>query len=212
MTQTSRNWDPYLGHPQWKYEDIENDESYKLEIARDLIHARLALVNGSDDWYELAVAAIKRKDNNLFGRWIHGKVIDWIDGNTVQATTALLGMWAKSDKAPDARIRAFDVHMPLSVFSRESTGTRCRVASIFMMGLDQQEFKFPPYGQRAFNKAYAIVGNPQINRTDDVGCEYQRALEFLDLLLAEAQSRKMTFPCTRMDAQSIIWQIFNPSM
>ena len=73
-----------------------------------------------------------------------------------------------------------------------------------MMGLDAQ--RYPPYQIRLFTKAYRWLGYP-MPPAKDAGGAYEHALRFLDRLLEEARKRGMDRPGTRLDAQSVVWQL-----
>ena len=202
---TTTRWDSYLAAAKDRYDEIEQAESYKLELAKALTKAREALLRDERDWPTLVNAAIAHKQNNLINWRNHSKLTEWIDGNAGEALDALSGMWSEDDRTPGDRIRAFDGSLPESVFPRGATGTRLNVAAYFMMGIDPQ--RYPPYRRKPFRVAYERLGHPQPAAADSGG-EYEYALDFLDRLLEEVRRRGMNRPVTRLDAQSVVW--WNP--
>ena len=202
---TKALWDSYLAAAKERYDEIEQGERYKLELAKALTRAREALLRDERDWPTLVKAAIAHKQNNIINWRNHSKLTEWIDGNVGEALDALSGMWSEDDRTPGDRIRAFDGSLPESVFSREATGTRLNVATYFMMGIASQ--RYPPYRRKPFRVAYERLGYPQSSAADSGG-EYEYALDFLDRVLEEARRRGMNRPATRLDAQSVVW--WNP--
>lgn len=198
-------WDSYLAAAKERYDEIEQGERYKLELAKALTRAREALLHDERDWPTLVKAAIAHQQNNIINWRNHSKLTEWIEGNMGEARDALSGMWSKDDRTPGDRIRAFDGSLPESVFARGATGTRLNVATYFMMGIDPQ--RYPPYRRKPFRVAYERLGYPQSSAADSGG-EYEYALDFLDRVLEEARRRRMDRPATRLDAQSVVW--WNP--
>ena len=197
-------WDAYLAVARERYEQIDREERYKIELGKALTRAREALLRDERDWPSLVTAAIRHKSNNIVNWRNHAKLVEWIDGNMGEARRALSEMWSEDDRTPGDRVRSFDGRLPESVFPRGATGTRLNVASYFMMGIDPQ--RYPPYRARPFRAAYQRLGYPE-SSVGDVGGEYEYALEFLDRVLEEARSRGMDRPSTRLDAQSVVWKL-----
>ena len=198
-------WDSYLAAAKARYDEIEQGERFKLDLAKALTRAREALLRDERDWPTLVKAAIVHKQNTIINWRNHSKLTEWIDGNAAEALDALSGLWSEDDRTPGDRIRAFDGGLPEGVFSRGATGTRLNVASYFMMGIDPQQY--PPYRRKPFRVAYERLDYPQ-STVADSGGEYEYALDFLDRVLEEARRRGMDWPDTRLEAQSVAW--WNP--
>ena len=197
-------WDSYLATASEKYDEIDRDEGYKVELGKALTRAREALLRDEPDWPSLVKEAIGHKQNNIVDWRNHSRLVEWIDGNVDEARGALSELWSEDDRTPGDRVRSFDGSLPESVMSRGATGTRLNFASYFMMGIDPQ--RFPPYRQGRFQDTYRRLGYPQ-SSSADAGGEYEHALGFLDRLLDEARRRDMARPSTRLDAQSVIWKL-----
>lgn len=202
---TKAKWDAYLAIASERRDEIYHVERYKEDkLAKALKSAREALLRDDDDWPSLVTAAIKHKDNNIIFYVNKTKLTDWIENNRTQAREALLGMWSEGDRSPGDRVRSFDANVPESVWRLTAVGTRLTSASYLMMGLDAQ--RYPPYQRMLFTKAYRRLGYP-MPPAKDAGGAYEHALGFLDRLLEEARKRGMDRPSTRLDAQSVVWQL-----
>ncbi len=202
---TKARWDAYLVIASEKRDDIYRAERYKEDdLAEALKTAREALLRDDDDWPSLVTAAIKHKDNNIIFYVNKTKLTNWIENNQTEAREALLGMWSEGDRSPGDRVRSFDANVPESVWPQTAVGTRLTSASYLMMGLDAQ--RYPPYQRTPFTKAYRRLGYP-MPAAQDAGGAYEHALGFLDRLLEEARKRRMDRPSTRLDAQSVVWQL-----
>ena len=197
-------WDAYLATARERYEEIDREERYKLELGKALTRAREALLREERDWPTVVTAAIRHKSNNIVNWRNNAKLVEWIDGNVEEARRGLSEMWIDGDRAPGDRVRLFDDRLPESVFPRGAMGTRLNFASYLMMGIDPQ--RYPPYRQTPFRTAYRKLGYPESSAAD-VGDEYEYALGFLDRVLEEARTRGMDRPSTRLDAQSIVWKL-----
>ena len=199
---TTALWDSYLAAAKARYDEIEREERFKLDLGRVLTRAREALLRDERDWPTLVKAAITHKRNIVINWRNHAKLTEWIDGNMGEARDALSGLWSEDDRTPADRVRSFDGGLPESVFSRGAVGTRLNVASYFMMGIDPQ--RYPPYRRKPFRAAYERLAYPQ-SSAGDSGNEYEHALGFLDRVLEEARQRGADWPSTRLDAQSVVW-------
>ena len=204
-TETSKTlWDSYLATAKVRYEEIEKLEDYKSKLAEELKKARDALLRDDSDWPMLLKAAINHRDNNIVHWHNRSKLTTWIDGNLADARDALLGMWSEGDQSPLDRIRSFDVIVPESLCPPTAFGTRLTWASYLMMGIDPH--RYPPFQRQRFTNTYRRLGYP-LPSAKDAGGVYEHALEFLDRLLKEARKRGMDRPGTRLDAQSVVWQL-----
>ena len=200
---TEALWDSYLATAREKYEEIDRNERYKIDLGTALTAAREALLRDQRDWSKLVLEAIRHKDNNIIHPpYDQPKLVKWVEGNANEARDALSDVWSEDDRTPGDRVRAFDARLPESVFSRGAKSARLDAASYFMMGVDPQ--RYPPYRQSAFRNTYQSLGYPPFS-AGDAGGEYEHALDFLDRVLEEARRRGMDRPGTRLDAQSVVW-------
>ena len=194
----------YLATAREKYEEIDSAERYKEEdLAKALTSAREALLRDGD-WLTLVNAAIKHKLNNIIHWPNKSKLTEWIDDNAAEANSALSKLWSDDDRTPGDRVGSFDVILPETVFPRTAVGTRLNAASYLMMAIDPHSY--PPYRRTPFRDTYQRLGYPP-PAAGDVGSEYEYALDFLDRVLEEARRRGMDRPSTRLDAQSVVWQL-----
>ena len=208
---TKSLWDEYLETAREKYEVIEREERYKIDLAEALANARKAWLNDEPDWLELVTAAIKHKHNNLINWRNLNKLKKCIANYPDEVREALREMWSEEDRTPGDRIRAFDSRLSEDMLDipPTATGTRLRNAAYFMMGLGVHQY--PPYQERRFQSSYKELGYPE-GPQNDAGEQYEHALGFLDHMLKEARQRDMNKPATRMDAQSILfWQSSPPA-
>ena len=199
---TDAPWSAYLSRAREKYEEIERNERYKIDLGNALAAARAALLGNDRDWPGLVKAAITHRKNNIIHRFDQPKLVKWVDDHTGEARDALLEVWSEDDRTPGDRVRAFDGRLPESVFGRGAKSGRLLVASYFMMGIDTQGY--PPYRQRAFQDTYRSLSYPPFS-AGGAGGEYEHALAFLDRVLDEARRQGMDWPANRLDAQSVVW-------
>ena len=140
---TEALWDSYLATASEKYEEIDRNERYKIDLGTALTAAREALLRDQRDWSKLVLEAIRHKDNNIIHpRYDQPKLVKWVEGNANEARDALSDVWSEDDRTPGDRVRAFDARLPESVFSRGAKSARLDAASYFMMGVDPQ--RYPP--------------------------------------------------------------------
>lgn len=199
---SDERWDRYLADAQADSERIKGIWCFKIEPAKAVTIARMALQRGDQDWPTRAKEAIAHRQNNIIDArgYQHKKLNEWIEKSNTQAgdaLDALRELWFEGKRSPRDRVRAFDAKLPKEI------GTRCTVASFFMMGINLEEF--PPYQERAYHKAFGSVGYPK-PPTKNVEDVYQHALGFLDIMVKESQKRKGNLR-TRADAQSAIWHL-----
>ena len=118
---TKDTWDSYLATAREKYEEIDREERYKIELGEALRRAREALLRDERDWPELVKEAIQHKQNNIVDWRNHQKLVEWIDGNEGEARGALSELWSEDDRTAGDRVRSFDGILPESVLSRGAT-------------------------------------------------------------------------------------------
>ena len=202
---TKARLDAYLAVAHEKRDGIYSAESYKNEeLAKALKNARAAVLRDDADWPSLVTAAIKHKDNNIIFHVNKTKLANWIAEDPAKAGEALLALWSEGDRQAGERVRSFDTIVPETVWSRSAVGTRLTSASYLLMAADPQ--RYPPYQLTLFTETYRRLRYPMPS-AKDAGGVYEHALDFLDRLIEEAHKRGMNRPSTRLEAQSVVWQL-----
>ena len=205
-TSNSEAWNRYLGEAKRRFEDgtLDQDESYKADLAAAVAAARTAFREKVESWPELLKAAIKDGQNNLIDWRDQEKIVRWIDERIDDVRQSLDVMWDDGEASPADRIREFDEKLPAELFGRRARSTRLDCGSYLMMGVDAS--RYPPVRLTRFKKTYEQLGYPAVP-ADDLGGDYEHALLFLDELIAQAKNRGMDRPGTRLDAQSVVWSL-----
>ena len=202
---TKATLDAYLAAAQEKRDGIYSDELYKEEaLAKALKSARAAVLRDDDDWPKVVTKAIKHSNNNIIFYVNKTKLANWIADDQAKAREALSALWSEGDRPAGDRVRSFDAIVPETVCPRSAVGTRLTWASYLMMGVDPH--RYPPYQRTPFTKTYRRLRYPMPS-AKDAGGVYEHALGFLDRLIEEARERGMDRPSTRLDAQSVVWQL-----
>ena len=202
---TKATLDAYLAAAQEKRDGIYSAELYKEEdLAKSLKSARAAVLRDDDDWPKVVTKAIKHSDNNIIFYVNKTKLANWIADDQAKAREALSALWSEGDRPAGDRVRSFDAIVPETVCPRSAVGTRLTWASYLMMGVDPH--RYPPYQRTPFTKTYRRLRYP-MPTANDAGGVYEHALGFLDRLIEEARKRGMDKPSTRLDAQSVVWQL-----
>ncbi len=179
---------------------------YKLNLGREFAEARKAVLNNSQDWVsKLKVGLRSRPGHPMTWRTIDD-VKKWVDGSPGEAMKALQTLWTESNTSLSDRIRNFNRILPGEPQIRGGTGTRIRLISALLMGLDDTEY--PPFAYRTFQNAYKRTGYKYPSHDADEASLYEHALAFLDRLVLQAQAHDVRL-CHRLDAQSVVWQLVN---
>ncbi len=204
---TKSPWDEYLAEAQARWETIKQQESYKSDLAEALEKARNALLRDEPNWAELVTEAVMHKRNNIIDwRENKAKFEKCVSNYPDAMRDALDKMWSEDDRTPGDRIRAFDSRISENMLgiSQKAVGTRLTITSYLIMGLDI--LRYPPYQVSRFDKTYEYLDYPQPS-ADDAGSQYEHALGFLDRIIEEAKKRGMNVPKSRLDAQSIVFDL-----
>ncbi len=202
---SSNTWDEFVQNAREYVASgrLESDEiEYKIEIARRLRKALKAVFADSGDWIELLKAGLRHRYHPLDWR-IAGNLVDWANQSPNEARQALQKLWYPGDLSLSQRIRGFCDLLPRDVSS--GTGSRTTLASVLLMGLDVEHY--PPFKTTAFNWAYDTRYALPAQGADEVAL-YEHALVFLDQFTEEASKRGLELR-HRLDAQSVVWGIFN---
>lgn len=208
-------WSYFLEEARRRFEDgtLDREEGYKEEYLGPAVsEARRAFLANEDTWPERLKAAIRHSKNNVIDRrsYVAGnesnqeKLARWIDADQMGVRDALMELWGEDDRSPGDRVRAFNAKLPTDVFGEARKSPRLDVASYLLMGLDV--FRLPPCRSRKFRDVRELLHYPD-PEADDLGAEYENALQLLDDLLNEAAKQEMDRPATRLDAQSVVWSL-----
>ncbi|MDE0421877.1 MAG: AAA family ATPase [Gammaproteobacteria bacterium] len=208
-------WDHFLEEARRRFEDgtLDRAEGYKEEhLGPAVCEARRAFLTNEEGWPELLKAAIRHNKNNVINRRSYAagnesnqaKVVGWIDADPTGVRDALLELWSEDDRLPGDRIRAFNAKLPTDVLGEGQRSARLDVASYLLMGLDV--FLYPPCRMSKFRSVRELLHYPE-PKAEDLGSEYENALQLLDDLLDEAAKRDIDRPSSRLDAQSVVWSL-----
>ena len=66
---------------------------------------------------------------------------------------------------------------------------------------------YPPFGVEMFRKAYDITDYPKPPKDADEATLYKHALEFLDKFVEEARARRLEWPRSILEAQSVVYML-----
>ena len=200
MDARKANWGKFVERANIVIDSKELARSqidFKLRIGRRIEIARNAVIYNADDWANLVRAGL---DSTLITSGTQTKIRDWIEKSPDDASRAFRAIWTIDNLPISERIRSFGDLLPDSVI--QGSGTRTRLMSVLLMGLDVTEY--PPFATKTLRKAFRQAGYGPFNRNADEAELYEHALSFLDLFLEEAQAHGARL-CHRLDAQSIVW-------
>ena len=182
----------------------ELEVDYKRNLGREFADARKAVLDNAQDWVSrLRVGLRSRPGHPMTWRTIDD-IKKWVDGSPEEAIQALQTLWTESDISVSERIRNFSRMLPGEPQIRGGTGTRIRLISALLMGLDAT--KYPPFAFRTFQNAYSRTGYGYPSQDADEAALYEHALAFLDLLVWQARAHDVPLH-HRLDAQSVVWQL-----
>lgn len=181
----------------------ELEVNYKIEAGKNLEAARDAALSGADGWADLVMRGIRSA-----GAMVHGvqqaRFREWLGGSSDKALEGLQAIWTTEDLSAPERIRAFVERFPPDATDTRGIGTRTRLLSVLLMGLDAKQY--PPFAIMAFNKVYVLTGYDKPTSGADEATQYGHALGFLDRFIEEASKRGLTLN-NRLEAQSVVWRI-----
>lgn len=208
--ESKKKWDDYVRRVEIIVNSGElgpREIDYKLKIGQETAEARSAMLTGVDDWADLLKKALR--PNHPIDRRILPALNLWIEEKSDAALTALQAIWREPVDFPVTdRIRSFADALPQSVIrGQRSRGTRTTVASALLMGLDVKQY--PPFGIEMFRGAYLLAGYDTPDQGAVEATLYDHALDFLDRLVSESETRGVDFPLPkRLAAQSIVYSIY----
>ena len=174
----------------------END--YKRDVARVLKEARSELLKGTDRWPALVEKGLT---SNLIYFALKLNFSAWMADDHIEASNALKAIWTEERLSPVQRIREFCKRFPAKV-AGGGAGTRMNVASVLLMGIDEEEF--PPFRIRMFQRVCRRTGYKLPPKGADEADLYEHFLGFLDELKKESNQKKVKID-HRLDAQGVAW-------
>ena len=200
---TEEKWDEYLELVRRYLATgrFDRDEiDYKIEIARKLERARVALLAGDDEWLDLLRQGLSGKAHPMDWRDAD-HLRKWLNRDRKAGREALRTVWSDGDLKPGA-IRAFSERFPADA-GPGGAGTRLRTISALLMALGPD--RYPPYAARAYGQSFRRLSYSGPPKGADEETIYGHALAFLDELVSRAKKRGLERPANRLEAQSIVW-------
>ena len=198
-------WDEFVRRARAYAETgrLETEEiGYKLEIGSQFALARQAILRGADNWVELLEEGLASRDGHPLDWRLADSFRNWIESSPDDALLALQAIW-RPDEVPVAeRISSFTDRLPESEMG--GAGSHAKLASVLLMGVDPELYS--PYGREMFRYAYDCTRYDRPGRGASAAGEYEHALSFLDLFMAEAHQRDLLMR-HHLDAQSFVWAV-----
>ena len=181
-----------------KLESVEI--KYKVNLGRDFAKARKAVIYDAEDWIDRLNVGLEDRDGHPI-YWEHREAFrNWANRSPEDAKNALKVIWSRDDLAVAKRIRDFSKLLPDQVI--HGLGTRMRVISALLMGIDVEQY--PPFAINAFRNAYKQTGYEIPGSRADEADLYEHALKFLDQFLKEARALGARLH-DRLEMQSVVW-------
>lgn len=176
---------------------------YKLYLGDQFSEAREAVLGDEEDWIDkLENGGLRpRQGHPITWRSIQD-LKTWFGKSPNDASEALKALWKPGDLSVAERIRDFNSKLPKHPEIRGKEGTRMRLISGLLMGLDAK--RYPPFATRTLMRAYKQTGYPEPDRSADEADLYEHALKFLDQFLIEARAHGAHLD-DRLDMQSVVW-------
>ena len=195
-------WDEFVRQAKAYFESgrLEPEElEYKLDTGQKLAAAREAVLMGTENWQSLIEKGLY---SNLVTWRDRYNLNEWFVQNPVEGLRAIRTLWAGDESTISERIDRFSALLPTSVCG--GSGTRMRLFSVLLMGLDAQ--LYPPFMTTVFHKAYLRTGYGQPQSDSDESTLYSHALGFLEHFIQEASKRGLQIE-NRLVAQSLVWGV-----
>ncbi len=198
-------WDEFVELAR-RYVDsgrLDEDEiNYKLAVGELGANARTAVLSGADDWID-RIKALVFETYNLITHFQAYPIERWLDARPNDVLEALRILWESSDQLVTERIRAFSELLPKDEL--RGAGTRMNVISIFLMGLDAEQY--PPFRTRWLKETYTRTNYGSPTTDADEAALYEHALGFFDRFIQEADQRGLKLR-HKLDAQSVAWSVY----
>ena len=184
----------------------EYELNYKREIGGLLGQARNAILKGYANWIDPLFLPLRpRQGHPVNFRAING-FRRWYGQQPVEAHEALSVLWTDNQIPVAERIRGFREYVPDYLLTL-GVGSLTTFIAFLLMGIDVEDY--PPFNTRPFNRAYDRTGYARAANDADEAGRYEHALGFLDRFIAEASKRSVDLN-SRLEAQSVVWQVANP--
>ncbi|MDE2892400.1 MAG: AAA family ATPase [Chloroflexota bacterium] len=213
MELSSRWIDLYLKRAQTYFDSGQLDSQelhYKHEMIEGLGRARSALFADDPQWPALVRKALSVQGSPM--TWRSGTAIySWFDSAPDEARDAMRAFWSDddNDQWDIKRIRRLVERIPESnSFRRSEIGMTLRTVSALLMALGPDH---PPFTKTSYELAYQATHRPRPRRGADPGVMYAHALAFLDRLIDRATALSLERPADRLEAQSLIWIMYQDS-
>jgi hypothetical protein len=174
----------------------ENEQAYKLEVARNLQVARDALREGSPHWVDLLSKAFG-KPNNLTPWQMDDSFRKWYVSNREDAAAALRMLWESSSPIA-GKISDFLARAPKEAYG----GMGAVISSFLLMALDP--YQYTMYRPATFLKGYELTGYEHPSKGAGPSEQYEHALGFLDRIIEEGKARGLLLR-DRLAAQGVLW-------
>lgn len=198
-TEPGAQWRVFLswGSRLLEHVDLDAEEhTYKREISRHLVDARAKLAGGLD-WGTPLLAALRK--SNLVSWQVVDVFVGWAEDQPGAAAKALRELW---DDPSSAAVDRFAALLPESL---PTLGAQLSLAS-FLLGAADVE-RFPMWRAQAIDKAYQLTSFARAQAASSAGEQYDRFLEFLDLIVDSSPSALGGRVTTRLEAQGLMWAL-----
>ena len=203
--------DEYLGRARPYFESAQLDDQelrYKREMIGGLERAREAAIRGDRQWSGLVQDALNVQGSPL--DWRRGQPLyEWFRSEPDASLAAMREFWSRDAPSVGTRIQALVERIPESeTFKKTQVGTTLRAVSALLMALGADH---PPYTWSSFDKAYQTARHPRPRSGADHSETYEHALKFLDRLVERARALNLQRPADRLEAQSLVWMLYQHS-
>ena len=205
-------WDPYFALVRTiKWADVESVLKYKRVAEQKLQSVTTEDMSRNENWIK---GDFQRYLRRLVDRWRVADLVRWHDEEPERASAALRDLWGLYDGSPDGlpprdevitRIRIFSNQLPDADKSLRRPEGRMGLIAALLTKISAEHY--PPYMVRMFNKAYKLTDHPKPPKNPDEATLYEHALEFLDKFVEEARARRLEWPRSILEAQSVVYML-----
>ena len=205
-------WDDYFARVRTlNRNEVESKVLEYKRVAEQYLRSEVTdeVLSSKENWINAA-----RKHLGPLGDWRRVIALaEWWDDEPERASAALRGLWAPYDGSPEGlpprdevitRIRTFAKQLP-RVKNLSGAGERMGLISALLIRISAEHY--PPFGVEMFRKAYDITDYPKPPKDADEATLYKHALEFLDKFVEEARARRLEWPCSILEAQSVVYML-----
>ena len=140
-----KTWDEFVRKANEFIDSGELDErevEFKLELGCEFAEAREAVLDNAQDWVSKLKIGLRGRSGHPMTWQSIDNIKKWVDSSPEETFGALKVIW-KDDASSTVvdRVRAFGELLPDKVI--HGTGTRIRVMSALLMGLNAEEYPPP---------------------------------------------------------------------